>query len=225
MEEIGVWSSEAQGKVLPPLRTSVRLSLWLGTETSLCHSRIIGREPQQDFLDALKTANGQVISDPAIVGLEGSLWWGDDRRWYEYPMRIDDVLEPVPLLAIRYTGAPIRHERRVVPRSNTRIQGMVQTLDGRLCQSAPCWTRDISESACRVVVPIMIEAGARVRVRLALEPGHVFEAEGRVLRMEAAPTEIHGLRGRHAVVCWDYAGQSERETEWLAYCARHRWDM
>ncbi len=224
-EGLAVWTTENQGKVLPPMRAPIRISLWVGMESSIFHTRVIGREPWQDFLDAIKTKEGQVISDPSLAGLEASLWWGDDRRWFEYPVRIDEVLEPIPILAVRYISASVLHERRSGHRSNTRVPGIIQVLDRKMGGSAPCWTRDISEAACRMVVPMMVEPGERVRVQLALEPGRTWSAEGRVLRFEDRPTELYGLKGRHAVVCWDWASLGERETEWLLYCSRHRWDM
>lgn len=224
-ERLSAWTQEDSGMALPPMRTPVRLSLWAGTETAMFHTRVIGREDRQDFLDALRTPQGKVVSDPSLAGLDASLWWGDDRRWFEYPLQIVEVLEPMPILAVRYIDAPRRHERRQAHRSNTQVRGMVERLGQRSAVSAPCWTRDISETACRMVVPVTMEPGETVRVTLALEPGRLWAAQGRVLRMEDQPTQLYGLHGRHAVVCWDRATMGERETEWLLYCARHRWDM
>ena len=226
MEEgLTSWTREEQHTILPPVRAPIRISLWAGAETAIFHTRVIGREAEQDFLDALKTKEGQVVSDPSLIGVQASLWWGDDRRWFEYSVRIEAMLEPVPILAVRYMSAPLHHERRTEHRSNTRIRGVIQRVGQRMGGSAPCWTRDISETSCRLVVPMAMEPGERVRVMLGLEPGQFWEAAGKVLRVDDRPTELNGLRGRHVVVCWDRSTLGDRETEWVLFCARHRWDM
>ncbi len=210
---------------LPPMRTPVRISLTMELETPIFHTRIIGREGHTDFLDAIKSPNGQVISDPMLEGLDGSLWWGDDQRWFEHPIHVDAVLEPVPLLAIHYQASPVRRERRRSRRSHTQIRGVVETMDRRMARRGACWTRDISEFACRIVTPLALEAGERVRMGLALTPDRIWMAEGRVLRREDERTKLYGLEGQHAVVCWDLARMGERRAEWLRYCEIHRWDL
>lgn len=211
------------GHPLPAMKTMVEIRVEDAAAPLVAYSRIVGREPGFDFLDALRGPNGRVLASPDLVGRRAILSFGDDARWFLVPVEIAEMLDPLPLLKIRYRGDVQSAERRRASRTPAAARGTLRFVDGRGFRECSCVTRDISPGGVRVVLNEAIAVGQAVRARLALSPSGEFEAWGTVIRVATAATRA-GDRGRHDVVVqWDPAWSDEEAARWMGFCAAERW--
>ncbi|MBX5467924.1 MAG: hypothetical protein K6U14_10620 [Firmicutes bacterium] len=215
---------------LPPVKAAVEIEWQPGPEMPVerYQSRIILRDGGYDYLDALRTAAGEVVAGWTLVGRPLNLLWGRENYLYRYPITVEEVLEPLPALRVTYLGLPRRHNRRREWRSNTKVVGQIRLAEvtdqdrrGRPMQTV---SRNISYSAVRFFSRFRLEPGTVLETEWRLAPGEVLRATMRVLRTVPGPSQYQGWEGVDVVALWDPPLSSPAREQWKAFCDRHRWD-
>lgn len=216
---------------LPPVKAAVEIEWQPGPDLPVerYQSRIVLRDQAgYDYLDALRTAEGQVVAAWSLVGQPLSLLWGRENFLYRYPITVEEVLEPLPALRVTYLGPPRRHNRRREWRSNTKVVGQFVVVGAQpnTPRARPVFTvsRNISYSAMRFFSRFRLEPGTLLEVEWKLGPKETLKATMRVLRTVPGPTMYQHHEGVDVVACWDPPLDSPLREQWKAFCDRHRWD-
>lgn len=207
----------------PAVKTMVEIRIDDPDAPLVAYSRIVGREGTADFLDALKGPDGQVLASRDLVGRRARMAYGDASRWFSVPVEITEMLDPLPLLEIRYLGAPRPLERRESGRIPAAARGVLRWVSARGVRELTFVTRDVAPGGVRVVVTEAVDVGQRVEVRLAIASAGEFRAVGTILRATTETTRAGDRLRREVVVRWDQGWSDEDAARWLGHCTAQRW--
>lgn len=219
--------SEVPESERPPVKATVQVGLHDGTQYE---TRIVLRRDGLDYLDALKDDLNRTMTGWTLTGGDLALYWGRDEFLFRFPIRVREVLDPLPALEVEYVGPPSRHNRRRQARSYARIQmqfvrkGVAQDVDKLERGPFDTISRDISLAAIRFFTPRVLKPGEAIDVTVPLDDGPL-SATMRVLRTGRTPTEYRRRDGYDAVGLWDPELIDPERTRWLLYFRKHRWDV
>jgi hypothetical protein len=211
----------------PPVKAIVQAGL---ADGSRYETRIVMRRDGLDYLDALKDDSNRTLLDTDLVGGDLILYWGQDDFLYQFPVRVREVLAPLPALEVEYPGPPTRHNRRRQGRAYARPHMAFVRSDtpdrGDALARGPfdTITRDISLAAIRFFTPRALKTDERVQVALDLDDGPL-RARMRILRTSRYPSAYRHQDGYDAVGVWDPDLTDPDLARWLLYFRRHRWDL
>ncbi len=224
---------------LPPVKTVVQISFQDthgGAEPKAVYfSRIVMRRRGFDYLDAMRDQHGEVTNAWGDTGSQVRLWWGQDHHLWEYPIRIEEVLEPVVALEVAYLGPARRHNRRQEARAHTTVPAQFHVI---LDQDAPSTddgsppsgsrsteTRDISYAGVRFFSPESQTPGSMIHLSVRLpEDSAWFSASAQVLRCTKSIVLFGGKAGYDVVSLWSPPLEGETLDRWTQFFNQHRYD-
>lgn len=216
---------------LPPLKSAVEIAYHAGPpqfSIEYYASRIVLRDASYDYLDALRSAAGDIVSGWSLMGAETYLLWGQDKVLYRYKIVIDEVLDPLPALRVVYLEPPQRHNRRHEWRSNTKLMGKIAVVtdqaDASEIKPYPTITRNISYSALQCFVRHPLPLGTRLRAEWQLDHGMTLQHSMTVLRIVPGITQYRGVEGHDIVACWDPSLDDDAKQRWVTLCNQHRYE-
>ena len=192
-------------------------------------TRVLRREGGADWLDALRAPTGAVVAPRA--GHAAWLLWGEDQVLWRYAVQILEVLQPVPVIRIRYTSAPERINRRQEWRSRAKIPGECSltplTIADDPVPLPRMWktmTRDVTYSTLRFYTPEWLEPGRRLDTVWHIEPGTLFQASVIVIHTRQGVSVYRSIPGHDVIARWDPLLTDDALQRWRTVCDRHRHD-
>lgn len=219
---------------LPPVKALVTVELQANGEMhgGVFSSRIAMREDGFDYLDALKSPSGDVISGWMLIGQSVYLMWGKENVMYRYQVSVQEVLEPIAAMRVTYLAPPKRHNRRKEWRSNTTISGRFRVENPTTSETTPTEranrpmvtiSRSISYSSMRFFSPSRLKPGTRILANWNLTDDDGMEAVMRV-QFIAGKSVFQGREGFDIVAMWDPPLEDPVKSQWKAFCDDHWYD-
>jgi len=155
--------------------------------TRVFATRVIRRLATDLYLDALREGDAPFTPEPGQV-LE--LRYGDGERSWKQPVRVREVLDPIPILVVRLEGEPRRIEQRQAPRAAVLVP-LEYALIRSDSEIYTTTTLDLSTIGLRFPCAFRPWLGLDLRMRLTLNQVPV-SLIGRVTRVARGPALVRG---------------------------------
>lgn len=174
---------------MPELMANDPVHLVIGGR--LLPSRVRRRLKDVLYLDALREGDQQWTPSP---GQEIVLRFEDDFSFWAQTARVEDIMDPIPVMVVRLVGEPREVEVRTAPRAQVGVP-LEYSLMRPLAETYTTTTMDLSASGLRFPCAFQPWLGLELRLKLRLDQRPVTLV-GRVVRISS----VMEMRGRPAWV-------------------------
>lgn len=147
-------------------------------------SRVLQREKAGTVLDAPRSRLGSVAASEHLKGRRLYMVVGGQGKAKLYPIRLNEVWDPIPFWSVAYTGRPVVFNRRRYRRLRVRWRGRVWGEDRH--PGLVMEILDVSRFAVRFLSPRALTEGARVTVALPVGKG-ALTRPGQVVTVREHP--------------------------------------
>jgi hypothetical protein len=150
-------------------------------------TRVIRRLGRELYLDALR--EGDSAFAPSS-GQEIEIRFGDDVNFFSQAVRVEDVLDPIPIMVVRLLGQPRPAEQRHAIRAHVLVP-LEYALMRAGAEVYTTTTLDLSTIGLRFPCAFRPWVGLDLRMRLTLNRT-ALPMIGRVVRVARDPAQVRG---------------------------------
>lgn len=199
-----------------PVDTPVTLLLGNPSHALRFSSTLDRREMTYDFLDAPRDERGHVVVLPK--GTAHLRWYDDQGRHWAVPITVEKILRPIPVVAIRYRGAPTMLATRREARYDAHPTGqLVVHWDTWGIVTYRTVARDVSLSSIRCFAPVFLEPPRLVTATWYLDGDTELEGIMRIVAIRARRTAYRDKTGHDVIVTWNTSLNHADQERWQQY--------